>query len=129
MALKLRRRTRRFTNGILQHRSSGRPPDSVRTRAASFKRWLGCTGTILGPAPLEPRSQPTARELAVNDATVLGLECGRRCMQQKWPHQYDPAPRNKADLLGDSGAPSRDVDITKFPSTMRPRQNSERPIG
>ena len=33
---------RRFTNGILLHRASGRPPDSLTTGAASFKRWLGC---------------------------------------------------------------------------------------
>ena len=50
-------------------------------------------------------------------------------MQEKWPHQYDPAPRNKTDLLADSGAPSRDVGITKFSSAMGPRQNSEWPVG
>ena len=50
-------------------------------------------------------------------------------MQQKWPHQYGAAPRNKADLLADSSAPSRDVGITQFASAMRPRQNSKRPVG
>ena len=41
MALKLRRQAGVFTNGILLHRMSGRPPDSLRTGADSFKRVLG----------------------------------------------------------------------------------------
>jgi len=41
MALKLRRRAEVFTNGILPHRTRGRPPDRLRTGAGSFKRLLG----------------------------------------------------------------------------------------
>src|SRR5213078_1301661 len=36
-----------FTNGILLHRASGRPPDLLTTGAASFKRWLGCAPQVI----------------------------------------------------------------------------------
>src|SRR6266478_4670308 len=41
MALKLRRQAGLFTNGILPHWISERPPDLLRTGAASSKRVLG----------------------------------------------------------------------------------------
>src|SRR5690242_1561797 len=41
MALKLRRLTRRFTNGSLSPRNSRSQPDPLGTGAASFKRVLG----------------------------------------------------------------------------------------
>jgi len=42
-----------FTNGILQHRISVRPPDSLRTGADSFKRVLGGSAPRL-PGPIPP---------------------------------------------------------------------------
>src|SRR5437867_9694234 len=53
MALKLRRQAGIFTNGILQRRSTGDDPQSLRTGAGSFKR-------VLGGRPTGPASQPTA---------------------------------------------------------------------
>jgi hypothetical protein len=41
MALKLRRRLEEFTNGMLAHRTSRCPSDSMATGAGSFKRVLG----------------------------------------------------------------------------------------
>src|SRR2546426_10713396 len=41
MALKLRRRSEVFTNGILPHHLSKRPSSVLRSGAASFKRMLG----------------------------------------------------------------------------------------
>lgn len=49
MALKLRRRTRRFTNGILQHRERARDRIPLSTGAASFKRVLGSVPYKLSP--------------------------------------------------------------------------------
>src|SRR5262245_43357178 len=46
MALKLRRQTGGFTNGMLAQRASGRPPDPSRTGADSFKRVLDSTRTV-----------------------------------------------------------------------------------
>ena len=53
MALKLRRRLEEFTNGVLAHRTSRCPSDSMATGAGSFKRVLGSGAFGLKALPIE----------------------------------------------------------------------------
>src|SRR5213075_2832176 len=67
---------RRFTNGILLHRASGRPPDSLTTGAASFKRWLGCEQN-----PSQERDSPEHPRRYTTPCS-LGLVLQATCCEQ-----------------------------------------------
>src|SRR6266516_2848200 len=61
-----------FTNRILLHRASGRPPDFVTTGAASFKRLLGCALIMI------------ARDLPCTAARAPRHR-SRTVMKMRWP--------------------------------------------
>ena len=75
MALKLRRRAGRFTNGIVQHRTSGCDADALRTGAGSFKRLLGGSPQlqVLSKAPYESRIQKTECAMSSGADFIVGL--------------------------------------------------------
>src|SRR6267142_3744148 len=85
-----------FTNGILLHRASGRPPNLLGTGAASFKRWLGCAPQIIARA--HPRQE---RRGAL---TVPALAPRSRCRMDLCSDPTSPAaPRAQRDFHLGSG--------------------------
>ena len=88
MALKLRRQLEVFTNGILLHRTSGRPPDLLTTGADSFKRVLGCAPQVIARA--RPR-QERRRALTV---ACLAWNCEAEWTAARDPPRAPPPERN-----------------------------------
>src|SRR6266568_3364548 len=73
-----------FTNGILLHRASERPPDLLRTGAASFKRLLGCAPQVIARVPFPSGSTGSTHRdcpgtaILMPDGPVLGTHQCRR---------------------------------------------------
>src|SRR6266568_3142750 len=106
-----------FTNGILLHRASERPPDLLRTGAASFKRLLGCAPQVIARVPFPSGSTGSTHRhcprtaILMPDGPMLGThQC--RPPRTRWDFHLgsalgstrtgptDPALDHGADQVG-----------------------------
>src|SRR5436190_19044121 len=122
MALKLRRRTRTFTNESLQHRSCRWHRSSLRTGAASFKRVLGSTDDMKPRVPtLELRYDKLCLCL-VEPCTAA--DCARPIIEDNRPSAYSPKLARAVNVRF-WALPVKQLGEAQIPDTPRHRRQSQ----
>src|ERR1051325_114944 len=127
MALKLRRRVRRFTNVSLSARSLAWYPDALRTGADSFKRVLGVRITVALP-PLSEGRFERQREIGLKGALHSAEEC-EHIIPSVWPTGEFGVRREQKHDVARSLYTSAQYDVVALASLRRREIEMDLDIG